>query len=136
MIYQETADQTFEQAIFDVATSDPVTGAALYVEATMPVARSMEQAVLKGRFRIDCRTASDVAADKRRRYAGAGSALVPLAFEDGGRPAEETVAFVRRCGAAKEALAGAVGHTALLWQQASVLLQIGNAELVLTSLGF
>ena len=85
-------------------------------------------------------------ADKRRRYNLAGSSLIPLAFEDGGRPAEETVAFVRRCGAAAErtgcslALAGDGGAqdqpvVARLWQEYSPLLQLGNAELILNANG-
>ncbi len=84
------------------------------------------------------------AAGKRRRYNLAGASLVPLALEDGGRPAEETVAFVRRCGAAAEErgatwpLAAAGDEqpvTARLWQEYSTLLQLGNAELVLSANG-
>ena len=63
-----------------------------------------------------------------------------MAFEDGGRPAEETVAFVRRCRAAAERLGASWGEaegqpvTAQLWQEFSTQLQLGNAELVLTAL--
>ena len=35
---------------------------------------------------------------KHRRYPPSGGDLVPLAFEDGGRPADETVAYVRTWG--------------------------------------
>ena len=76
-----------------------------------------------------------------QRYNLAGASLIPLAFEDGGRPAEETVAFVRRCGAAAKQLGSALLGTeegsvvAKLWQEYSTLLQWGNAELVLSANG-
>ena len=64
--------------------------------------------------------------------------LVPFALEDGGRPAEEALAFVRMLGAVRtEAEDGCLdwGGTAMLWQQCSTLLQLGNAELVLSANG-
>ena len=78
-----------------------------------------------------------MAADKRRRYSAAGNPLIPIVFEDGGRPAEETVALIRRLGAARRISGGAedLQCTAQLWQQASTLLQLGNAELVLSANG-
>ena len=75
---------------------------------------------------------------KRRRYAQAGANLVPFAFEDGGRPLEEAVAFVRMLGALRTAAEeGSTewGGTARLWQECSTLLQLGNAELVLSANG-
>ena len=39
--------------------------------------------------------AVDVVNEKRARYPPSGGELVPLAFEDGGRLAEETVCYVR-----------------------------------------
>ena len=85
--------------------------------------------------------AADAAADKRRRYNLAGASLIPLAFEDGGRPAEETFAFVRCCGATAKQLGSSLLGTeegsvvAKLWQEYSTLLQWGNAELVLSANG-
>ena len=38
---------------------------------------------------------SNAADDKHERYPASGGDLVPLAFEAGGRPGEETIAFVR-----------------------------------------
>ena len=96
---------------------------------------------LQGKARRDGQVAADAAAEKRRRYNLAGASLIPLAFEDGGRPAEETVAFVRRCGAAAEQLGSSLLGTeegsvvAKLWQEYSTLLQWGNAELVLSANG-
>ena len=93
---------------------------------------------------MDGRGASDAAAAKRRRYNLAGTTLVPMAFEDGGRAGEETVALVRRCGAAADRLGRQLGAwdapegqpvAAQLWQGLSTLLQLGNAELVLSANG-
>ena len=64
--------------------------------------------------------------------------MVPLAFEDGGRPAAETVAFIRLLGAVRREAEGGSndwGGTARLWQECSTVLQLGNAELVLSANG-
>ena len=63
-----------------------------------------------------------------------GGELVPLAFEAGGRPADTTLAFVRGWGAAcEEAERSEVVRYA--WQQFSLLLQAGNADLILSAVG-
>ena len=71
---------------------------------------------------------------KRARYPPSGGELVPLAFEAGGRPADTTLAFVRGWGAAcEEAERSEVVRYA--WQQFSLLLQAGNADLILSAVG-
>jgi len=89
------------------------------------------------RARRDGRAAAEAANGKRRRYPNAGTSLAPLAFEDGGRPSEEAIAFVRMLGAYRtEAEEGTEwGGTARLWQECSTLLQLGNAEMVLSANG-
>ena len=130
-----------EEAVLDIVTSDPVTGGAVHVDVAVTTACPDDLARLRARARADGRGAADTAAEKRRRYNLAGASLVPMAFEDGGRPAEETVAFVRRCGAAAERLGASWGGpggqpvTAQLWQEFSTQLQLGNAELVLSANG-
>ena len=61
-----------------------------------------------------------------------GGDLVPLAFEDGGRPADETVAYVRTWGHGLNP-----GERSEVirygWQQLSNRLQIGNAEMIIGS---
>ena len=58
-----------------------------------------------------------------------------MAWEDGGRPAEETVAYVRSWGHGfppgerSEVIRYA-------WQELSVVLQTGNAEMILSAVGF
>ena len=130
-----------EEAVLDVVTSDPTTGEEVQVDVTVTTACPDDAARLRSRARHDGRGAADAAADKRRRYNLAGATLVPMAFEDGGRAAEETVAFVRRCGAAADRLdparegSGGQPVVAQLWQGLSTLLQLGNAELVISANG-
>ena len=129
-----------QEAVLDIVSADPVTGQPVHVDVTVTTACPADRADLRGRARHDGRGAAAAAADKRRRYNLAGASLVPMAFEDGGRASEETASFVRRCGAAAE-LRGVYGTdggqsaTARLWQEYSTLLQLGNAELVLSANG-
>ena len=71
---------------------------------------------------------------KRARYPSSGGDLVPMAWEDGGRPAEETVAYVRSWGFGLDA-----GERSEViqngWQQSSSRLQVGNAEMIRNSKG-
>ena len=60
--------------------------------------------------------------------------LVPLVFEAGGRPAEETVAFVRSWGLAMDA-AERSKVIQYAWQQYSTVLQSSNAEMTLSANG-
>ena len=71
---------------------------------------------------------------KRCRYPPSGGELVPLVFEAGGRPADETVAYVRTWG---HGLAPGERSEVIRygWQQLSNRLQIGNAEMILSSIG-
>ena len=72
---------------------------------------------------------------KRVRYPPSGGDLVPMAWEDGGRPAEETVAYVRTWGHGLPP----GERTEIIrygWQQVSVRLQVGNAEMILSAKGF
>ena len=71
---------------------------------------------------------------KRVRYPPHGGDLVPLAWEDGGRPAEETVAYVRTWGYGLP-LGERSEVIRFAWQQLSILLQTGSAEMILTSWG-
>ena len=134
-----------QEAVLDVITSDPQSGAPLHLDVTVTAACPSNPAALRRRARRDGAGAADAAADKRSRYNLAGPSLVPLAFEDGGRPAEETVSYIRRCRAAAERNGtslpgddeGDDGQpiVAQLWQQFSTVLQWGNAELILSANG-
>ena len=71
---------------------------------------------------------------KRRRYPPSGGELVPLVFEAAGRPSEETVAFVRSWALELDDAerSKVIRHA---WQQYSTVLQSGNAEMILSSIG-
>jgi hypothetical protein len=129
-----------QAAILDVAFSDPRTGRRLLGDVVVKEAFSVDAATLRSRARRDGKAAADAAASKRRRYPLGGASLVPLPFETGGRPGEDTIGFVRRCGAAWAALHGEDDAekqvaTSQLWQECSTLLQLGNAELILSANG-
>ena len=78
--------------------------------------------------------AADFVRGKRTRYPPQGGELVPLVFEAGGRPAEETVAFVRSWALDLDDTerAGVIRHA---WQMYSNVLQTGNAEMILSAIG-
>lgn len=129
------------EARLDVATTDIGTGAAMFVDVVVSAASSADPALLRRRARRPGRAASDAAAAKRRRYAAAGAALVPFALEAGGRPSDEAASLVRLCGSAYTVThrtddgEPAPCPTGRLWQELSVLLQLGNAELLLSAAG-
>ena len=135
-IDDETGQLRVEQAILDVATADARSGQPKWFDITVKCAHTDDLARLGARSRRDGRAAADAAAGKRRRYSEAGPALLPLAFESGGRPAEDTIAFIRQCGSSF-ASGGRDGsqQAQLLWQECSTLLQRGNAELILSAIG-
>ncbi len=64
-----------------------------------------------------------------------------MALEAGGRPSDEAASFVRLCGSVytqthkDEDGNPAPSPTGRLWQELSTLLQLGNAELILSALG-
>jgi len=137
----DDATGDIQEAILDVATSHALTGARLFFDVTVRCAYSSDPSRLGARARRNGRAAADGACAKRRRYATAGGSLIPLAFEAGGRPADETVAFLRQCGSAWAASNATEDGfapspiTARLWQEVSTLLQLGNAELLLSAIG-
>ena len=83
---------------------------------------------------MDGVAAADAVRGKRRRYPPSGGELVPLVFEAGGRPADETVAFVRSWGLelSPAERSQMIRHA---YQQFSIILQTGNAEMILSALG-
>ena len=78
--------------------------------------------------------AADAVRGKRTRYPPEGGELVPLIFEAGGRPAEETVAYVRSLGLELDS-AERTQVMRLAWQQYSNVLQAGNAAMILSAVG-
>ena len=123
-----------EEATLDVATRDAVHGRSIYVDTTVTCAHSGYEPCQRARANKDGLAASNAVDDKRARYPPSGGELVPVAFEAGGRPADTTVAFVRSWGARLEA-AERSEVIRFAWQQLSLLVQTGNADLVLSAVG-
>ena len=121
------------EAILDVATTDPSTGVPLYFDVCVWTAHSLNPSTLHTRAQHPGRAAADAAASKHRRYARASSLLQPLPLEAGGRPGEDFINFVRRCGAA--ASEDEPEACSRLWFEASTIMQRANAELILAANG-
>ena len=123
-----------QEAVLDVATRDAVSGRLIFVDTTVTCAHSGYAPCQRARANKDGLAASNTVDDKRARYPPCGGELVPLAFEAGGRPADTTLSFVRGWGAASE---GAERSEVIrfAWQQLSVLLQAGNADIILSAVG-
>ena len=90
--------------------------------------------IRRARAKKDVVAAADAVRGKRRRYPPEGGELVPLIFEAGGRPAEETVAYVRSLGLELDS-AERTQVMRLAWQQYSNVLQAGKAEMILSAVG-
>ena len=123
-----------EAAVLDIATRDSTTGRLIYVDNTVTCAHSDTMSRQRARADKDGLAASNAVTTKQERYPPEGGELVAMAFETGGRPAEETVTFVQSWG---HDLPSGERTQALryAWQQLSILLQVGNAEIVLSSNG-
>ena len=117
-----------------LTTRDVVTWQPIFVDATVTCAASGYAPRQRARSNKDGLAAADSVNEKRARYPPSGGELVLLAFEDGGRPAEETVSYVRSLahglppGERSEIIRYA-------WQQFSTVLQTGNSEMILSALG-
>jgi len=123
-----------EEARLDVATRDAGSGRKIFVDAMVTCAHCGYEPRQRARAGRDGTAAADAVRGKRLRYPPSGGELVPLVFEAGGRPAEETVAFVRSWGQGLEDSE----RSRLLrfaWQQYSLVLQAGNAEMILSANG-
>jgi len=123
-----------EEAVLDIATRDNATGRAIKIDYTVTCAHSGYEPAQRARSNKDGLAASNAVDGKRARYPPGGGELVPLAFEAGGRPAEETVAFVRSWGHGLEP-AERSEVIRYAWQQFSTTLQTGNAEMILSAIG-
>ena len=123
-----------EEARLDVATRDAASGHKIFVDACATCAQSGYEPSQRARARKDGVAAAAAVRGKRCRYPPSGGELVPLVFEAGGRPADETVAFVRSWASeADEAERARIIRYA--WQQYSNVLQSGNAEMILSAVG-
>ena len=131
-VHPETG--VLEEAVLDVATRDNATGRAIKIDYTVTCAHSGYEPAQRARSNRDGLAAANAVDAKRTRYPPKGGELVPLAFEAGGRPAEETVAFVRSWGHGLDP-AERAEVIRCAWQQFSTTLQAGNAEMILSAIG-
>ena len=123
-----------EEARLDVATRDAASGRKIYVDASVTCANSGYAPRQRARAGKDGAAAVDAVRGKRRRYPPSGGELVPLVFEAAGRPADETVTFVRSWGLGLDS-AERSKVIRYAWQQYSKVLQSGNAEMILSATG-
>ena len=73
-------------------------GRKMFLDTCATCAHCGCEPLQRARAKKDGVAAADAVRGKRRRYPPEGGELVPLIFEAGGRPAEETVAYVRSLG--------------------------------------
>ena len=123
-----------EEARLDVATRDAVSGRRIFVDACVTCANCGYGPRQQARAGKDGVAAADSVRGKRSRYPPSGGELVPLVFEAGGRPADETVAFVRSWAVDLDS-AERARVIRFAWQQYSCTVQSGNAEMILSSIG-
>ena len=123
-----------EEVRLDVGTRDGASGRKVFVDANVTCVHSGRQPRQQARAGKDGMAAADAVRGKRFRYPASGGELIPLVFEAAGRPAAETVEFVRSWGLGLDLVerAQVIRHA---WQQYSCVLQSGNAEMILSALG-
>ena len=123
-------DDTIEHAKLDVAFTN-CHGQRTYLDVVVPTAGSTNVETVRARAVKDGAAAARAEDGKRVRYPGPD--LVPFAVEALGRPGKDAVAFLRSLAPADPELRSAALGAA--WQSLSVLLQMENADLVLSAAG-
>ena len=119
-----------EHAILDVSTTD-ANGRRVYLDVTVPDAATTNAEWKRRRACKDGVAAARAEDTKRLRYPGPG--LVPFAVEALGRPGDSAKAFMRSLAPVDPAERAVFLGSA--WQTLSVLVQTGNAELLLSASG-
>ena len=112
-----------------MATRDPSTAAAIYVDWSVTCEHSDNAPRRQARARTDGLAAAQAVDKKRARYPPAGGELIPAVLESGGRPADELVAFVRPCGRDLPEVERS-SRIAAAWRQLQLCLASGSAEML------
>ena len=122
-----------EEAIQAVATRDPVTARPIFVDWSVTCEYSTYEPRRRARSNKDGLAATNMVDVKRARYPPHGGELVPMVFETNGRASDEAIAFVRSYGHGLPTAerAEAIGTT---WRCISRMLQVGNAEMILSAI--
>ena len=121
---------TLEHARLDVVFNN-CHGQRVYLDVVVPTAGSTNPETVRSRAAKDGAAAARAADGKRVRYPGPD--LVPFAVEALGRPGRDAAAFLRSLAPSEPEARSAVLGAA--WQSLSVVLQMGNAELLLSASG-
>ena len=123
-----------EEARLDVATRDAATGQPIYVDWSVACEHSTYEPRRRARSNKDGLTATQRVTEKRDRYPPQHGQLAPLVFESGGRPADEAISSIHSYahGLIVEDRTEVLSQT---WRQISRVLQVGNAEMVLSAIG-
>ena len=128
--------QQFERAVLDVATPDDLDGRVLNIDTGIMCALTMNGDRLRTRANRDGAAATQYVKEKHMRYPAEHvprSTLVAFVLETGVRPSDGVVSLMRHWGSGQY---NPQLQTALLWQQLSTHLQLGNAECLLSAVGF
>jgi hypothetical protein len=106
-------------------------GQLMYLDVVVPTAGTTNPETARSRADRDGAAAARAADGKRVRYPGPD--LVPFALEALGRPGRDAVTFMRSLAPSDPETRSVVLGAA--WQTLSVVLQTGNAELLLSAAG-
>jgi hypothetical protein len=124
----DEATGVVEHARLDVCTTDTA-GRRVYVDVTVADAATVNPEQRRRRANHNGAAAARAEDTKRLRYPG--PSLVPFALEALGRPGESTISFMRSLAPTEpHARSKWLGSA---WQTLSVVLQTGNARLLVTA---
>ena len=129
-IVKVNGTDTLEHARLDVAFLNG-RGQRVYLDVVVPTAGTTNPETARSRAARDGAAAARAADGKRVRYPGPD--LVPFAIEALGRPGRDASAFLRSLAPSDPGSRSAALGSA--WQSLSVVLQTGNAELLLSAAG-
>ena len=127
-------DGRVEQARLDVCIRDPSTRQPIYVDWSVTCEHSDNAPRRQSRANNGGLAAANQVQVKRARYPPEGGQLLPMVFESGGRACEEAEEFIRSYGDGLS-LADRSRVVGTAWRQISRVLQVGNAEMLISARG-
>ena len=127
---RQRPDGSIEEARLDVSFID-ASGRRAYVDVSIVAASTVDRERQRRRAECDGEAARAMEDTKRLRYPGAD--LVPFVIETLGRPGESAKSFLRAMAPADPEERSTVLGAA--WQSISAIIQVANAEALLTAEG-
>lgn len=128
----DPASGEVRRAVLDVAGQAVNGTGVVYLDVTVAAEESADTARLRARARRDGAAARQAEQAKRTHYRRAGCELVPVALEQGGRYGDAAAALLRSYARAA-APDSAASTLQCLQQRVSTVLQLGNAEQILSA---